>query len=364
MEENTTTATPEDDLRSNLEEAFDEKAPEPEQNEPESPSEAEKPAEEPEKSVETAQNEPLNSEINEKTADKGEKDPKKPFVEVKKPNQPPSVHDETEKTEKDPIAKAPQAWKPSAREHWDAIPEEARREIVRHEEQVKEALRKTVKERQFADAVRQTVEPYRATIEGEGGTVVQAIGQLMQTAQALRTAPPPHKAQLVAGLIKQFGVDVQQLDSALAGQQPQTDPVAERIEKELAPVRQWQQQMAQQQQMQEQQEQQRINQLAQEFYATEPEFIDDVRDMMVQIYDGQMPLQEAYDRACWANPEIRSILQKRAQAEQASQVNQQTQKAKRAAVSVQGSAPPANTQASGGANLRDDIEFALSKLAR
>jgi len=364
MEENTTTATPEDDLRSSLEEAFDEKAPEPEQNEPEAPPESKKPAEEPEKSTEAPQNEAFNGEKDENSPKTPEEGAKKPFIEVKKPNQPPSVHDEGDKTEKDPIAKAPQAWKPSAREHWDAIPEEARREIVRHEEQVKDALRKTVKERQFADAVRQTVEPYRATIEGEGGTVVQAIGQLMQTAQALRTAPPPHKAQLVAGLIKQFGVDVQQLDNALAGQQPQADPVAERIEKELAPVRQWQQQMAQQQQMQEQQEQQRINQLAQEFYATEPEFIEDVRDMMVHIYDGQMPLQEAYDRACWANPEIRGVLQKRAQAEQASQVNQQTQKAKRAAVSVQGSAPPSNSQASGGVNLREDIEFALSKLSR
>jgi len=379
MEENTTTATPEDDLRSSLEEAFDEKAPEPEQNEPESPPEAENPAEEPEKGAETLENPGSNAEIDENSAkmpEEGEKsrdekgrfaskDEKTAVKPAEKMGQPPDEPEPLDLPERELSTKrAPEAWSPEAREYWKDIPEQAKKEIIRHNQLIYDTLDKTTEERKYARAVAQTVEPYREMIEKDGGNVIQSIGQLMDTAKKLRTSPSHEKATLVAGLIKQFGVDVQQLDRALTGLPVQVDPVAQRIEQEMAPVRQWQEQMAQQQRMQQQQEEQALQQKVNEFYRTEPEFIGDVANKMAEIYDGQMSMQEAYDEACWATPSVRKVLLQRQEAQRLQQQNEVASKAKNAAVSVGGSAPVTNPNQENPSSIREALELAMSRSVR
>jgi len=334
------------------------------------------PSTEPKNDPETS----LNEEIDKNLPQTDEEGQKKPFVEVKKPNQPPKNEEIVEKEEKDPIAKAPQAWKPEAREHWDAIPEQARREIVRHEQQVKEAIRDTVQARQFAQAVQQTLQPYQHFIKAENSNPIQAIDNLMGTAAALRTGNAEQVADLVTQITTQFGTGrfgkefIQKLDEKLSGKAPKPEnpeitALKQQYEQELAPLKQMQQQMQQQQTYYQQQEQQATQAELQQF-ASQAEFLDDVRMDMADLMDmaankgKEISFQEAYDRACWANPEIRSVLTKRQQSEQAQQVNQQAQKAKRAAVSVSGSAPLPGTQSSNAQSLRDDIEFAFGNLSR
>jgi len=374
--ENTTTEQPEDDLRASLESAYEEKA----EIEPQDPPEPQESAPADENSSETPENTSLRDEIDEKSSKKPEEGEKKPFVEVKKPNQPPSEDDKTEIAEKDPIAKAPQAWKPEAREHWDSIPAEARKEIVRHEQQVKETLRETAQARQFAQAVNQTIQPYQHFIKAEGGNPISAIDNLFSTAAMLRTGNAEQVANLVTQITNQFGINrfgkefVRKLDESLSGASPKEDPpeiaaLKQQYEQQLAPLRQMQEQFQQQQYYQQQQAQQATQAELQQF-ASQAEFMEDVRMDMADLMDlasqqgKQITLQEAYDRACWANPEIRNVLTKRQQAEQAQQVNQTAQRAKRAAVSVSGSAPPSGSQTSGGGNLRDDLEFAFSRVSR
>jgi len=387
MPENTTTEQHDEDLRASLEAAYDEKSDieEPEasdaapsdENDSNLPENTEDSGENTEK---TAENRSLKEEIDENSAKTNEKGEKKPFVEVKKPNQAPQPEVEPEKTEKDPIAKAPQAWKPEAREHWDAIPEEARREIVRHEQQVKEALRDTAEARQFAQAVTQTLQPYQQFIKAEGSNPIQAIDNLMSTAAALRTGNADQVAQLVTQITNQFGIGrfgkefVRKLDESLSGaapkeESPEVKALREQYERELAPLKQMHQQMQQQQYYQAQQANQATQSELQQF-ASQAEFLEDVRMDMADLMDlaaqqgRELSLQEAYDRACWANPEIRNVLTRRQQAQQAQQVNEKTQRAKKAAVSVSGSAPVSQAQASNGANLREDLEFAISQLSR
>ena len=387
MPESTTTEQQEEDLRSSLEAAYDEKtdiensegldSTPSDENEDNSTKNTEKSGENDEK---TSENRSLKDEIDENSAKSAKEDNKKPFVEVKKPNQPPEDAGEGEKPEKDPIAKAPQAWKPEAREHWDSIPEEARKEIVRHEQQVKEALRDTAEARQFANAVHQTIQPYQHFIKAEGANPIQAIDNLMSTAAALRTGNADQVAKLVTDITNQFGIGrfgkefVRKLDESLSGaapkqESPEIAALRQQYEQELAPLKQMHQQMQQQQHYQQQQNEYATQNELQQF-ASQAEFIEDVRMEMADFMDlaatqgKQMSLQEAYERACWANPEIRSVLTKRQQSEQAQQVNQTAQKAKRAAVSVSGSAPMASAQASGGTNLREDLEFAISNLSR
>ena len=377
MAEDTTT-TENTGLREALETAYEEKSAETPENEAvednteaqeAEPAEAVEPETEkeetsPEKTSlkdELDKNSPKSDEKDQKRDEKGRFEGKEAIKAAEKVGQP---LDSEAKTEKDPLARAPEAWKPEAREYWKDIPEEAKKEIIRHNQLVYDTLDKTTSQRKFAEAVAQTVKPYQATIEAEGGSVVKAIGDLMQTAQALRTSPPPHKAQLVAGLIKQFGVDINQLDQALIGATPQQDPIAQRIEQEMAPVRQWQQQMAQQQQQAQQQEEQALERTVQEFYATEPEFLNDVRDRMVEMYDGKTPLQEVYEEACWATPSVRQVMLQRQETQRLQAQSAVATKAKNAAVSV-GGAPSVGAASQETPNsIREALELAVSRNVR
>lgn len=280
----------------------------------------------------------------------------------------------TEPPVRDPIAKAPASWKPEAREQWAQIPENARREIARVDQLVQQTMRDSAEARRFSDAVNQAVAPYRGTIEAEGSNVVQAVTHLMQTAQALRTAPPAHKAQLVAGMIKQFGIDVHTLDKALVGQapaavNPDVARVTQQFEQELAPLRQMQQQMMQQQQYQEQMRQTTAAQAVRAFEATGPEFLNDVAQDMAQILDlgsqrgVDYTLEQAYDLACRANPQVREVLETRERSKLAQGMTQNSQRARSAAVSV-GGAPALGGSDGGAGSVRDAIMLAMNQTSR
>ena len=385
MEENTTTASETDDLRSSLEGAFEEKVTE-EVDTPEiEPKTEEAKAEEPVDEPAEAENTSLKDEINKNSSKSDEEGDKKPFTEVKKPNQPPEDKDFKAQEDKESaynVEKAPAGWKPTVREHWEGLPDEVKQEVMKREREIDDRLRETTQARQFAQAIQQTLSPYQHFIKAEGSNPVQAIDNLMGTAAALRTGNADQVADLVTQITNQFGINrfgkdmfIQKLDQKLSGSQPPPESpeiaaLKQQYEQELAPLKQMQQQMQQQQTYFQQQEQQATQAELQKF-AAQAEFLNDVRTDMADLIDlaaqkGQeLSLQEAYDRACWAHPEIRNVLTRRQQSEQAQQVNETAQRAKRAAVSVNGSAPPAHTQTSGGSgSLRDDLEFALSRMSK
>lgn len=288
-----------------------------------------------------------------------------------KANQPPTREWSTEK--------APQAWKPEAREYWKDLPEPVRREVIRHAQVANDAISQNVEARRFAEAVQKTIAPFEHFIRAENSNPVEAINNLMSTAALLRTGTADQIAGLVAQITNQYGIGrfgndfITRLDGALAGAapapvNPEVAAVKQQFEQELAPLRQMQQQMAYQQQLAAQQ-QEMAAQSEIEKFAQQAEFINDVRMEMADIIDMgaqrgvNYSLQQAYEIACRANPEIAKVLQSREQSKSAQMLNQTAQRAKQAAVSV-GGAPSiggANQQA---ADLRSAIELAISNSAR
>jgi hypothetical protein len=200
----------------------------------------------------------------------------------------------------------------------------------------------------------------------------------MSTAARLRTGTAPELAQMVAGMVKQFGVGrfgasfIEQLDSALAGQTPQVDPQAAAIEQvlnqRLAPLQSMFQQFQQAQQFQ----QQRVAESAQNEVAQfldRAEFGNDVREEMADLLEvaqrrGQnMTLQDAYQKACMLNDRVRQVMQGRQQAQGAQQQTQAAQRARAAAVSVSGSAPMGALRQES-TDIRSAIEAAISMTSR
>lgn len=273
-----------------------------------------------------------------------------------------------------PIDRAPQSWTPAEREKWSALPDDIKTRVMTRERQIQQTLQETTEARKFAEAVSQAVNPYMAMIQSEGGTPVTAIASLFQTAGALRTSPPAQKAQLVAQLVKQFGIDVTMLDQALVGQGPQVDPIEERITQRvnqaIAPMQQRYQQMEMQQQQEMQAQSQAAMNAVENFINSQP-YGDVVRADMADLMDYAtrrgmtMSLEECYRRACELHPEVSALVGRQHRAQQLQQSTNAAQAARNRAVSVSGSpAGGGMAQEQGADDIRGAIEASLLQMSR
>ena len=217
------------------------------------------------------------------------------------------------------------------------------------------------------------VQPFQHTIQAEGVDPLTAVTNLMQATTTLRFGTPMEKANMLAQVVKAYGVDIRALDGALAGVvppegQPQQVNVQAEVQRALAPLMQ----------MAQQREQAEVNRLTEQSYAelrafaADPahEFLGDVRPLMadmIEVAERQkypLSLQDAYDRACALHPEVSKVIMARRQGANAQQLTQAAQRAKSAAVSVRGVAPVGNPNAVEPSSIRESIEAAIEAHSR
>ena len=238
--------------------------------------------------------------------------------------------------------KAPASWTPKARETWGKLPKEAQAEIAKREKQITDTLAQTAQQRNFVKQVNDTLAPYREGLIAAGvKSPLEAIDVLFRTEASLRVGSPHTKAKTIADMIKQYGVDIQTLDSLLAGEAPQQNPQSELealLDQRLGPIQQY---LSQQHQYAQQQEMTGAHSQVGEF-AKNAEFLEDVRMDMADLIDmaaargQQMTLQQAYDKACAINPEISKVMAERQRQQQLMGNKQNTDRKRHAAVSVTG----------------------------
>lgn len=268
-----------------------------------------------------------------------------------------------------PEPKAPASWKPEAREKWSTADPVIRQEVMRREHEMQTVLQDAAAARQFVTAFENVVRPYEMFMRAENASPLQSVQNLMQTAADLRVGTPQHKANLVAGIINNFGIDVGMLDSILAGQlgqggQQQQQQVLRdpRVDMLLA-----QQQQALQQQAQQSEAATRSEL---EAFAADPkhEFYRDVAGTMADLVEirakqGQpVDLEKIYAQACQLDESVSTILATRAKATQANGNAQAVLRAKRAAVSVKGDSTLPGATVPNGDSIRASIEAAIDSV--
>ena len=276
-----------------------------------------------------------------------------------------------------PQERAPASWRPDVREHWAQLPPAVRAEVARREAEVQRTLNETAEARKFTEQLQNVIRPYEMFIKAENSNPLQAIDHLMATAARLRTGTAPELAQLVAGMVRQFGVGrfgqqfIEQLDQALVGEIPKGDAVQTQVQQvlqqQLAPVQQFMSQLQQQSQQMQQQSAQAAAREVQSFI-TQAEFGEDVREDMADLMEmaqrrgRELTLQEAYQQACLTNPRVRSVLEGRRRAQGAQASTGAAQRAKAAAVQVTGGPVPGPK--SDPTDVRSAIEAAIAQAAR
>lgn len=241
-----------------------------------------------------------------------------------------------------PTLKAPPNWTPRARERWASLPLEVQQEALRVDADTKRALAEASEERKYARAVRDVLGPFEGMIRAEGAEPLNAVRDLLQFSHALRTAPPAHKAQLVAHLVRTFGVDIQALDHDLANGGPaagsQAAPQALRDPRLDTLIAEIQQAKASREQAMATRAQADV-----EAFEAKHEFFGDVRETMQKLLRAGIAngLEDAYSQAVALTPGIQETLQQRKAAEAAKAATASTQRALAAASSVK--SKPAGT---------------------
>lgn len=272
--------------------------------------------------------------------------------------------EEGELKPKSPFERAPDSWKADAKAGWEKVPDPVRREIYRREQEVVQVLQQTATERKIAGDFQQAVYPFEVFLRAENVHPIQAVRELFGQAAILRVGTPAQKAQLVANVVKQFGVSIQDLDSALVGENlPDEDGRLTRIiQQQLAPVNQFMQQIGNIRQQRSQQVDQGVESDIDAF-ASDPknkyfyEVNNDMADLMeMAAKQGvNMTLADAYAKACKFNDRVQQMI---------TQEKQQEMQNKRNAGSSLPSrgAPPTGTPG-GTDNLHSDILSAWDSVA-
>jgi hypothetical protein len=243
--------------------------------------------------------------------------------------------------------KAPVSWKPEIRQHWDTLPPDVQAEVLRRETEIQSGLSTTASDRKFAAEIREVIAPYEHMFRAEGTTASKAIAAVMQTAALLRTGSPVSKAQAVAELIGQYGIDVGMLDQYLVsrstGKPPQIDlahQLQELVARELSPIKEA---LTRNQQAAAQKIETEVSS-----FMSDPanEYASDVAEDMADLLEAaerrgaKLSLQEAYNRATLAHPSIGPLVARKRFESEAAQRTAAASRAANASASLPSSGAP------------------------
>jgi len=212
--------------------------------------------------------------------------------------------------------------------------------FVRRSEEMHKGLEQFRSKAQFGDAMERAVTPFAATIQAMGIHPAEAVQKLMAADHSLRYGTPEQKQQMFARMAQQYGVDLGQVSQV---EQPYVDPNVSALQQQVQQLHGWIQQRTM---AEEQRDTAALNSEIQRF-SIDPankHFGAVVNDMVGLIQSGivseqgktqRQVLEEAYERAIYANPTVRAQVlaeqQAQADARRKAEANQKAQEAKRAA---------------------------------
>lgn len=255
------------------------------------------------------------------------------------------------------VPDAPRSWNNEEKAKWAEATPDVRKAILRRESEVEQGFTKLDEDRNFGKSIKDVVTPYMQIINAEGGTPATAIQSLLNTAYIMRTAPAAQKTALFHQLAQQYGVDLSQPNNA-----PAVQPNAL-----LTEINQLKQQIQQQPEVFRQQQESLAIKSQIDTFAADPKNVhyEKLKPVMASLLQsGQAKdMQDAYDKASWADPDIRSAnlaeQEKAKETQRIAEIKAKAGLSRKASVSIKGS-PSINPVPNGKSNgsIADDIREA------
>lgn len=202
----------------------------------------------------------------------------------------------------------PKTWRPEAAAKFATLPPEVQQEILKREEDIFKGLESYKADASIGKALKAVVQPYLQIFQSQGIDPMQQISGLMRAHVALATGTPEQKQQFFQHLAKEYGVE-------LGMEAPYIDPQVAGLQKQLAEL----QSRLNGREQQEIAEARSKLQAEIDAFASDPahQYFDEVaNDIAGLLRSGAAKsLQEAYEKAVWANPITRAKEQARLTAE-------------------------------------------------
>ena len=226
----------------------------------------------------------------------------------------------------------PKTWPKEMHDHWAKTPKEVQDYWDTREKQMLDGIEQYKGDANYGKAMRDAITPYMALIQAQGIDAPRAVQTLLNAHYKLSVSPPSQKQQYLQYIAKQYGIDTTGLGGTPQGQQT-ADPRYQQLQDELHQLKQVIQSGSEQQLNAERT---RISQEVNTF-ASDPKnpYFDEVADDIIVMLKSGLSLQDAYDRAVWANPVTRAKetarLQTEAKAESEKKAKEQAEVAKKAA---------------------------------
>jgi hypothetical protein len=242
---------------------------------------------------------------------------------------------------------------------------------MKRESEIQRTMSESADARNIAQQVVEVMRPHLARVQQNGMSPFQAIGNIFQIEESLAVGSMAVKAATIAQLVKSYNIDIQALDSALAGAPLPADTqvqsqVQELLRREMAPFQQMMQQAQQRRaNMQRQYEEQAASEL--DTFAADPknEFLDDVKDAMADIIElgvrrgVDISTADAYAQACQFDPRVKAVIASRNTRTTSISAAAAARKARAAAVSISGAPVIGDDVTKTPDHLRGAIEAAM-----
>ena len=216
--------------------------------------------------------------------------------------------------------------------------------FMRRSEEMHKGLEQYREKAQFGESVQRAIAPYAQNIQASGVTPDIAVASLFQADHMLRNGTQEQKSAMFIKLARDYGVDMN-----MAGQMQNTvNPEVYALQSQLQQMQGW---IRQQSEARDRQEGESLNREIQRF-ASDPKNVhfEMVRNEMAGLLQSGIAsnLEDAYERAIYANPSVRARVlaeqQAKADAARKADAAQKAEAAKKAAavnVSRRGTLPSA-----------------------
>lgn len=256
-----------------------------------------------------------------------------------------------------PRVEAPISMPATVKAKWETLPEDVQQYWSNREADIHRMMTAPDGELRIGREMKEALTPYTPMFQHLGVAPKELVSDLMNKVHLLNTGSPDQKVQLLHHIAQQYGVD-------LSGTQPEPiDPKYQHLERQIQQLSQ----MANPQAIEERLQTKLLNDKVSseiEAFASNPKnvYYDQVKTHMGSLFKANQAkdLQDAYDQACWANPNIRSTMLEAKAAEDAQKRRLENEAKRKAGASVNGSpsgtppAPKAPNQ-----SIEDDIRSAL-----
>ena len=242
-------------------------------------------------------------------------------------------------------AKAPTSWKATTQAKWEALDPEIKEEVHRREADFHKGIQQYRQLAEIGQNFDKEFRPYEAMIRASGMTPYQLVKNWMGTEYQLKNSQPAEKAALFVEYAGKYGLTPENIAEAYAKAaegKPVIDPAVKGLQDEVKSLKE-----QREQEMRAVQERE-IAQIRSEVeaFAKAPghEHYETVKlDMAALMHDGRAKdMQEAYDKACRANPEIHEKLvaeRLKAESEKAAEKAAKAKKAAQTNVAPRGTPP-------------------------